>query len=208
MPKAAKPKRTALIDESGDMGRKPDSSKLFTMSALITDNPYGLVEIVDSHPKNTKWNKYEGELKFSNSVDEIRFGVLDDIASKEPNIRAVVLDKKDIPEGHDDGMVYRDTARELIRDVLETTHGDVRIVMDYHDTIKNGRGERMALKVAEDMERTNEVTAKVARSKKTKVLQAADMVAGSVGQEYNKDNNTFHNVIRKNTTVRRIKLKR
>ncbi|MDR1405204.1 MAG: hypothetical protein LBJ20_06565 [Candidatus Methanoplasma sp.] len=79
--------------------------------------------------------------------------------------------------------------------------------MDYHEAIKNGKGERLVLKVAKDMKR-HDVTAKVVRSREVKELQAADMVASSVGQEYNKGKSQYLDAIRPKVTVRKIKPKK
>jgi len=193
-------RHTVLIDESGDLGKKPGASKKFTMSATITTHPQDLVAIVDKHPKNTRNKKYPGELKFSNSSDQVRNDVLDELMGTDPLIRSVIRNKHDITNG---GDTYRDTTREIISDVLDTTPGKVDIIMDNHDAIKNGRGERLCKKIADGKGRTD-VECTVVPSKDSPMLQAHDFVAGAVGSKHNNDNPSFFRKIARRTTEREI----
>jgi len=85
---------TVLVDESGDLGREPGSSRAFTMTATVTDRPDEFAAIAGRHPRNTRTNgRGPGELKFKTSSDAVRLDVLRDVMATDPSIHAVVTSK-------------------------------------------------------------------------------------------------------------------
>lgn len=52
------------IDESGDLGTKPNSTKFLILTALVVDNPQELDRII----KNMRRNKFKKELKKANEI--------------------------------------------------------------------------------------------------------------------------------------------
>jgi hypothetical protein len=86
-----------FLDESGDQGNKPGSSKYFIITLLVTS---------DKKPLENKLNKYKlklirkkkyknlKEIKANNSDDNIRFDILDIILKSDSEIYTIILNKQ------------------------------------------------------------------------------------------------------------------
>ena len=210
--------RTVLIDESGDWGIKPDSSKTMTMTAVITDNPQALAEIPPNYEKNTRINpekrgKYPNELKYSTSNDEVRQGVIKEVMSTDPKIKAVVVDKSTAPKRG--SKAYQKTAEALLDDVMKdpVVQGGVEVVFDKNKDLS----QNAAVLAVDSAAKIHGVKINASTTTKSSIetpeLQATDFPTGAIGAKYNmndvgRGNPNDYKRIRSKTTVRHVKLKK
>jgi hypothetical protein len=216
MPKTAKPKRTAYIDESGDMGRDVagGSSETITMSATVLDRHKEFEDIRGRYAPNTKrgkpGDKDYGELKFKSSVDDVKLRVLSDINELDPQIYSVVLYKEDIPAGTSDHKIYTEVAKRVVKD-MAVEDLDYEVFFDEHDQLRNGAEETIFADVKNETERDIKINPPV-KSKDSAGMQVNDFVAGSIGHKFNadppKDRDRFYDVIKDRVRIRRITLKK
>ena len=197
---ALKPK-AVLIDEKGDFGRSSRSSKTMSVTAGVYSDLTGLTALVDSTPKNTKHTKDPGVLKFTTSTDDVRVDVLNALAYEDPLIRSIVVNKADIPLNVGLDTKMRDMTRDVLKDVLLEVPGEMDVIIDYRNDLKNGKGCRMTEKAAKEIDR-NILSCTVIRSAEYKPLQAHDFAAGAIGHETEENDPTFHNIIREKTRVK------
>lgn len=203
---------TVLVDESGDLGRGPGSSRAFTMTATVTGDPDELAAIAGRYPRNTRTNgRGPDELKFKTSSDSVRLDVLRDVMATGPSIHAVVVGKPEMFHSTK-RQVYERSAEALMDDVMRdpvllTARGPIRVVYDDHQYLRGGTGERIAGKAAETYGvRLSSV--ETADSAGYAPLQAHDFVAGAVGSKYNSGRREDFDLIGSRAKVRNIRIKR
>lgn len=126
---------TVLVDESGDLGRGPGSSRTFTMTATVTGDPDEFAAIAGRHPRNTRYGgEGQNELKFNSSNDIVRLDVLRDVMATDPSIHAVVTSKTGLEKVKEE-QIYTETAKALTDSVMQDPRirnslGTVRVVYD------------------------------------------------------------------------------
>jgi len=204
--------KTVLVDESGDLGRKPGASKTMTMTATITDQPETFAEIAGKYEKNTRLSPEKrasapDELKYGTSNDEVRASVLRDIIATNPVIKTVVADKSTLSKRG--SRAYSAVAGELMDDVMKdpAVKGGARVVFD--DGAIRPRDavievDKAATKHGVPLTGPTETKSSI----DTPELLGADFPAGAGGSKYNKGKPKDFEIIRENTTVRHVRRKR
>ena len=91
-----------FIDESGDLGLNPRSSKYLVFAALIIDEPKKLDRII----KNMRRNKFRRELRgvseirANSSSDEVRLHLLKQLEQTEGRVVYMILEKRRLNSGY------------------------------------------------------------------------------------------------------------
>lgn len=82
-----------LLDECGDLGRSPGSSRNFLVAAMMVYNPKELVRLIKNARKKLGKTDWKGERKFNNTADPIRKFILESVAKLDCQIAWVSFDK-------------------------------------------------------------------------------------------------------------------
>lgn len=213
LPKESRTSGTVLVDESGDLGRGPGSSRTFTMTATVTGDPDEFAAIAGRHPRNTRTNgRGPDELKFKTSSDAVRLDVLRDVMATDPSIHAVVTSKTGLEKVKEE-QIYTETAKALMDSVMQDPRirnslGTVRVVYDDHRYLRRGK--------AAEITSASAAAAGLGQMPKTETkdssgyapLQAHDFVAGAVGARYNRQDSRYYDVIEPRTKVTRQDIRR
>ncbi|MDD4222774.1 MAG: DUF3800 domain-containing protein [Candidatus Methanomethylophilus sp.] len=200
------------MDESGDLGRGPGSSRTFTMTATVTGDPEALERIADRYPRNTRYRQGgPNELKYNTSSDFVRRSVLRDVMATGPNIHAVVISKSDMSRANGE-KVYIAAVSSLIENVMKDSmvrngKRGVRVVYDNHKYLQDGRAERITKEIAKKNGAKLASEPEVRDSAGCRGLQVHDFVAGAVGSRYNRCNSRDFEIIDPRTEIVRIRMK-
>ncbi len=204
---------TVLVDESGDLGRGPGSSRTFTMTATVTDRPDELAAIAGRYPRNTRYGgKGPDELKYNSSSDAVRLDVLRDVMATNPSIHAVVTSKTGLEKVKGE-QIYTETAKTLMDSVMQDPRirnslGTVRIVYDSHKYLYRGNAQRITSEAAASAGLGQIPETRLADSARYAPLQAHDFVAGAIGSRYNRQDSRCYDVIESRTKVTRQDIRR
>ena len=195
-------------DESGDLGKRESSSDRLISAIVVTDDPEYLAHVIGSYPPNSKGYKHStNEVKFSNSIDTVRLGVLQDGMRCHPRIYAVVTDKRS-------GLPYRsgpslliDTLGEAVQLASEHEDGVLRMTFDQHRSLNRSDADRICTEATSNGRAVVECSDHAGKSADSPALQFADMVVGSIARRYNEDypriiRKRYWNVIRRNTVLK------
>ena len=180
-----------LIDESGDLGTGPDSSKAIVMTASVNkNNRLVLDKIAKSHPKNTRFDGPD-ELKHYSSSDEVRRDVLVDFMRTSPQIYSVVLTKSNFGK-MTQAKAYLKMVEEALDDIMEDPHVQacrvgVELVFDRHWAINDKIVQKMTQSAAKKHQLDETIFyARTEPSIDYPPLQVHDFATGTVGWEYNR----------------------
>jgi hypothetical protein len=188
------------IDESGDLGE--NGTRFFVMAAIISGRSRRLLSTYKKIPIK------EFESKFSNSSDEERNGVLNEIATTDTQIVYVCVDKSDYREPYRSGNILYQKAFETLMEkaVCAAPSKDVNIVVDKSRFIKINDMKETAERIAETAGRSIKRCDKVL-SASNKCVQIADYVAGAIWSEHEKNDPRFANIIKSKISVARASLR-
>lgn len=188
-PTLTPPEILVLIDESGDLGTEPDSSKTITMTASVNKNYPVLGRIAKSHPKNTRLDGPD-ELKYYSSSDKVRRDVLDDFMKTSPRIYSVVLKKSNFGKMTQE-KAYLKLVEEALDDIMEDPNvracrSGVELVFDQHWVINDKIVQNRTVRAARRHKLDETIFhARTERSIGYLPLQVHDFATGAVGWEYN-----------------------
>ena len=181
-----------LVDEKGDPGSTSKSSKEFTITASINNDPGLLIRIVESTEKGTRYPddiKFRGELKYWSSSDDIRRNVLLRLRETNPKVYAVHINKRDIRPGTTSKSTYATLTRDLMDEVMKDEvlrNKAIIVIFDETDHLEERKARDIVMSAAANnglfgMKREDIIKES---SKNNKLLQAHDFFAGAVGSKY------------------------
>lgn len=187
-----------FIDESGDLGFGRNSSDWFFLVALVTTNKRDLEKVVKKVwkvviEKNNKTN----ELHATKEKDSTRRRLLLLISKLENCGIIILLVKKEKLLHHQVSAheFYCETLAYLISEIVQKgTFLDLEIVLDKKETSKTLNQKLLNL-LRSNL--SNTVTIILENSHHEKGLQAVDFIAWAIFQKYQRKNDTFYNLIKK-----------
>lgn len=189
------------IDESGDTGFKFDknSSRYFVVTLLLVEDPIPLQAAIDALRRELGFAP-GNEFKFSNSREEVRWAFLRMLRRQDFNVRALVIDKTLMTQPH---MQKRETFYSfLIRTVLTHDKGTIRdatLVLDESVKSRSSKKQltsylRRALNTDPGLPKVRDV--RYHASHADNLIQAADMIAGSIYAAYHRGNRAYLDFLR------------
>lgn len=179
----------AAIDESGDTG--PNGSRYFVISAVITNRSRNLLSTSKLiHSSKT-------EQKFFNSDISTKRTILYELASSNPTIVSIVVDKYDFSSkyyGHYKNDLYEMCFTDLITKIsLASPTRDLKIYLDETSSIRNDS----IAKIVSNISLINIISCKKYSSFGNKCIQIADFVAGAIRDYYTNSNKELFQIIEK-----------
>ncbi len=199
----------AFADETGDVGSAPSSSRYLIVAVILTRCPRSLRRAtVQTRKHLRKKLKNIPELKAKRAPLEVTARFLRYIAKLDVEIVAIILDKRSIWVGPDTEDRYRLVCAEAIRHCFER-HSWLKLILDrrytnialrekLEEAIMNrafstlGEGERRIISIEHSDSATE------------KGIQAADAVAWSLGQKYERCEDELYRIIQDKIIVEEI----
>lgn len=192
-----------FVDESGDLGR--DSNVIVISGILIKNNPIHLENIIKKTRKTFRkqLNKSK-EIKANETNKEIKKFILNKVNNPNSEIYAVVLFKKDIYkfiQNNNKNSLYNNIAKELAKLIPVDDHLEIRI-----DYSKNKSEQDIFNKLfIKHLNNPNNYKINIYHnySENYKGLQVADVIAWSIFQKYENNNEEYEKII-KNKNIKRL----
>lgn len=192
-----------FVDESGDLGR--DSNVIVISGILIKNNPIHLENIIKKTRKTFRkqLNKSK-EIKANETDKEIKKFILNKVNNPNSEIYAVVLFKKDIYkfiQNNNKNSLYNNIAKELAKLIPVDDHLEIRI-----DYSKNKSEQDIFNKLfIKHLNNPNNYKINIYHnySENYKGLQVADVIAWSIFQKYENNNEEYEKII-ENKNIKRL----
>lgn len=192
-----------FVDESGDLGK--DSNVIVISGILIKNNPIHLENIIKKTRKTFRkqLNKSK-EIKANETDKEIKKFILNKVNNPNSEIYAVVLFKKDIYkfiQNNNKNSLYNNIAKELAKLIPVDDHLEIRI-----DYSKNKSEQDIFNKLfIKHLNNPNNYKINIYHnySENYKGLQVADVIAWSIFQKYENNNEEYEKII-KNKNIKRL----
>lgn len=195
------------LDESGDLGFGPRSSRNFVLAAIIARDPETVRKCIKRVRQQKLPKKYKTipELKFHNSSQTIRTRVLDCVARTDTDVAYVVLRKHQVYERLESkpSILYNYLCGSLISKIITTykledlvkvfveksLYGFERDKFDNYLTWKTCLGNHS--------EELNIDPPEIVHvdSRQDRCIQVADFVAGAISHMYSMDDPSYYNTI-------------
>lgn len=202
------------IDESGDLGFSPKSTSFFVVAYLILDYPITiqttLKRLLKRLHKRRKYARGAHELKFSKSRDYVRRKVLSSVCKSDVEIGFVVLEKAKVKlELRKKRTILYSyvIVDRVMRDILPGlgSTDELNIIVDrslprssreaFNDYTRNKASWLLTiLDKAHPIELSN-IAVRHENSQYDPCLQAADFVAGTGFQKYERNNDCYYQLI-------------
>ncbi|MCS6770104.1 MAG: DUF3800 domain-containing protein [Candidatus Caldarchaeum sp.] len=195
------------IDEAGDLGFGPKSSKFFIVANLILRDPWILRKSLKRLRKRLAGDKrFSGnEFKFSRDSNYVKKHVLETICSKELDVGVVVVEKSSVKEElrQNPKILYNYLiVHYAIKTILGYNPGSVNFVLDksLHEATREEFERYLQDKMVWKFfkERGHGVpTSKITHmnSQDEVCLQAADYIAGACFRKYERGDDSFYQII-------------
>ncbi|MCS6769742.1 MAG: DUF3800 domain-containing protein [Candidatus Caldarchaeum sp.] len=195
------------IDEAGDLGFNPKSSKFFVIAHLILREPWTLRKSLQRLRKRLVGDKrfFGNEFKFSHDSNYVRKQVLETICSEELDVGVVVVEKNSVKEElrKNPKILYNYLiVNYVITNILGYLPSSVDFVLDKslhretREEFERYLKDKMEWKFF--VERGRKVpTIRVmhANSQDEVCLQAADFVAGACFRKFERGDASFYQII-------------
>ena len=188
------------IDESGDLGE--NGTRFFVIAAIVSGRSRRLLSTYKKIPLK------EYESKFSNSSDEEREDVLNELATTDTKIVCVCVDKNDYREPYRSGNTLYQKALETLMEhaMMVAPSKDVNIMVDKSRFIKIDSMKETAGRIAESIGVNVKRCDKVL-STSNKCVQIVDYAVGAIWWEHEKNDPRFANIVRNKISVARASLR-
>ncbi|MDD5473723.1 MAG: DUF3800 domain-containing protein [Candidatus Methanoperedens sp.] len=185
------------LDESGDLGFNPTSSRNIVIALLITKMPLHIGRCIKKirQRKLKKKLRELPEIKFNKSDDHIRELTLTCIAKEPIEIAYIVLDKKQVnPVRHNHKQeIYNFITGYLMHCLPFDNATHSKLIVDKRIAKKVLRADfdqYVKQKAAFKVDITHE------NSMYNQCLQATDFVAGAIFQKYEFEDSRFYDIIK------------
>lgn len=195
-------------DESGDLGKKRGSSDRLVSALVVTEYPEYLDYVIGRYPANSRgYPNSSNEIKFSNSTDEVRIGVLTDSMLCNPRIYAAVSDKRVDGPYRSGAPLLHDTLAEAVLLASEHEDGFIDVTFDQHRSLESTDAARICTMATLGGNAVVLCRDHAGVSARSPGLQMADMYAGTIARRYNRGfpsvlRKRYWNVIKRNTRIR------
>jgi len=185
----------SVFDETGDTGRGPRSSRHLVVAGIACSNLEPLRKTVARTRKSLgKELRDIPELKAWHTPPKLTAKFLARIAALDIEIYAAILDKRAAPAPADAEDWYRQVYAEVVRQAA-ARHARIVITMDKRYTNTALRDQLVQFILAGAQTPGVSLSFVHADSQHEKALQAADAVAWSIFQKYEREDETFYNLI-------------
>ena len=190
-----------FVDETGDVGRAPGSSRYLIVAAVLTRDPKPLRKTVVKTRKHLRKKlRNVPELKAWHTPKEVVMRLLQYIAELDVEITAAILDKRTAPACSESEDWYRLVCAEAVWPCFEK-YGWLQLVLDRRYTDKKRRKKLNHSILARTLDFSQGPRAFIAEiehsdSAQEKGVQAADAVVWSIGQKYERGNDEFYEIIK------------
>ena len=222
--------KTGYLDESGDDGKK--GSKWFIMAYICTKDGKKISKILKKTKeqlrrtkKGERWlNRFGGEIKFAGFPEErLRLKLLEDLSKIgfETRFIAIKKDGKNIPESEKAQILFNLLSESFLnhqcmpskiiadKDYFRNKKICSLAVKNYEEEIyEDGKGSKASYEVfllenGGEKENCN-LTIKIRHenSKHHSELQAVDLISGALFQEFEKNDKTYTDILRKNLKIK------
>ncbi|OPX78359.1 MAG: hypothetical protein A4E45_01369 [Methanosaeta sp. PtaB.Bin039] len=201
------------LDESGDLGFGPRSSKYFVLAAIIAREPGNVQRCVKRVRQQKLKKKYKTipELKFHNSSQTIRDRVLKCVAATDTDIAYVVLRKHQVFERlkNKQSILYNYLSGSLVAKIItayklegpteifvdKSLYGLERDNFDSYLTWKaclNNHSEEIDIEPPEIVH---------IDSRQDRCIQAVDFIAGAINHMYSIDDPSYYSIIEPRVSI-------
>jgi hypothetical protein len=195
------------LDESGDLGFGPRSSKYFILAAIITRDAEQVRRCIKRVRQRKLPKRYKTipELKFHNSSQTIRRRVLKCVSRTDTDIAYAVLRKHQVYERlkNKPWILYNYLRGSLIAKIITAyrPEGPIKVIVDRslygfdREHFDNYLTWKTCL--GNHSEELNMDPPEIVHidSKKDRCIQAVDFVAGAIGRRYSREDPSYYNTI-------------
>ncbi len=197
------------LDESGDLGFSPKSSKFFVVAAILSKDRLRIEKCITKVRKERLPSKYKkiSELKYHNSDNIIRRRILQCITKADMGIAYAVLRKRQVYEKlrNKPNILYNFLCGSLIGNIFRKYHINtkVNIIVDRsltginRDAFDEYIGYR-ALMSKTEIFNLDYLEIRHVDSSQDKCIQAVDFVVGAIARNYEFEDSSFYEIIDKN----------
>lgn len=191
----------AFVDESGDIGYAPTSSRYLIVAAVLTSRPELLRKAAAKTRKSLgKRLRDIPELKAQRTPRKVVLRLLSRVIELEVEIVAVVVDKSAFRQAALSEDLYRFACAELVAHCTNY-HSKLKLICDRRYTNPQLRSQ-LEYYVLERLKRasaTREVAIEMAHldSAQDGGLQVADAIAWGIAQRYERGDSEFYDLIRR-----------
>ena len=192
------------IDESGDLGEKPSSSKYFVIGAIMVDNPKYLNRLIKNARR--KYNNIIGrdvEIKGNKTNRQKKKKILRKVNNIDCEVLAIFLDKQNlhnVPEFYNYHALYDNLASKLAENIK--IDSPTTVIVDKskskHEDILNFN-ERFSSSL--NNSNNNLISIKHVDSFKYKGIQIADLISWSVFQSLEHNDDEFIDLIKSKNII-------
>ena len=194
----------SFLDEAGDVGRAKGATRYLIVVAIITGNPHWLRKAVIKTRKGLRKKlKQIPELKAKRTPKKVVAKLLRYIATLNVEIVAVVLDKESRPYPSDPEDLYRTTCARAVRRCLER-HPRLALTLDKRYTNQRLRDKQEQVIAEEVGDLSAFLLLKHSESGQEKAVQAADAVAWSLAQKYERGDEELYAIIQEKIVVEEV----
>ncbi|MFQ6057727.1 MAG: DUF3800 domain-containing protein [Anaerolineae bacterium] len=193
-----------FLDEAGDVGSAEGSSRYLVVAVALVNNPHRLRRVVTKIRKSLgKRLKDIPELKAWHTPKRFVAKLLGYVAESEVEIVAVILDKSTAKRPVDPEDWYRRVCAQAVRCCLER-YPRLSLAIDKRYTNQRLR-DRLVQAIIDNVDDLSPVLViEHSESGKEKAVQAADAVAWSLFQKYERGNGTLYEVIKDKIIVEEV----
>lgn len=195
-----------FLDESGDLGFKPASSKWFIFTIVLTNNHRRIEKIVRKVKEGMRKSKRKRvhELHAYDSTSEVKLKMLKLLATDDDlRVLSIILNKKKvhIDFNNQKNYLYNYTANVLLellhsKKIIDTDE-PVFLYIDQKDTNRNIRNNFEAYLNDNFVKKGNgKVVIKIKPSHSERCLQAVDFVSWAIFRKYEKGDYEYYNIIK------------
>jgi hypothetical protein len=185
----------AVFDEAGDTGQKPGSTRYLVVAGIACENLEPLRRVAAWTRKTLhKDLRQIPEIKARHTPAKVISKMLNRVAAMDIEIYATSLDKGAAKPPLDSEDWYRTAYSETIRQVLKH-HAQVIVTMDQRYTQTPLRDKLVNAIVATAQRPGTTLSFIMTDSQGERALQVADVIAWSVFQKYERENEEFYRLI-------------
>ena len=185
----------AVFDEAGDTGQKTGSTRFLVVAGIVCENLEPLRRVVAWTRRSLhKDLRQIAEIKARHTPAKVIGKMLNRLAALDIEIYAAILDKRAMKAPVDSEDWYRTVYGEAIRQVLNR-HPQVVVMMDQRYTKATLRDKLVNSIVAIVQRPGTALSFMMADSQGEKAIQIADVVAWSILQKYEREDERFYKVI-------------
>lgn len=109
-----------LLDECGDLGRSPNSSRYFIVAAMVIHDPNALVRLIKNARKKLGKKDWKGEIKFNNTTNPIRALILEGVAKLDCQVVWVSFEKDKLSSAllKNEKLLYLEACEIVLREIV------------------------------------------------------------------------------------------